>query len=64
MGVMALKLTRDGTGKNKKAHTKFEEKKEKHLNCESFIRVDIVCNSCVAPPFSFEWNKEVLDNFI
>ena len=34
------------------------------LNCESFIHAGIVsffvCNSCLAPMFSFEWNKEVL----
>ena len=32
------------------------------LNCESFLRVDIVflCNSCVGRRFSFEWNKEIL----
>ena len=43
MGVMALKLTRDGTAKNKKQTSKIEKKNEKHLNCESFIGVDIVC---------------------
>ena len=36
------------------------------LNCESFTHVDIiclfVCNSCMVPTFSFEWNEEVLDH--
>ena len=35
------------------------------LNCESFIHVDtvslFVCNSCMAPTFSFQWKREVLD---
>ena len=35
------------------------------LNCGSFLHVHIVsllvCNSCVAPTFSFEWNNEVRD---
>ena len=35
------------------------------LDYESFIHVDIipllVCYSCVALMFSFEWNKEALD---
>ena len=36
------------------------------LNCETFTHVDIIClficNSCMAPTFSFEWNEEVLDH--
>ena len=36
------------------------------LDCESLICVDciplfVINDKCVAPTFSFEWNKEVLD---
>ena len=34
------------------------------LNGESFMHIDIVsvCNFCVAPTFSFDWNKEDFTN--
>ena len=38
--------------------------REAILDCESLTHVDFysfVCYSCVAPSFSLEWNKEVLD---